>query len=353
MTARSRASPSATSGGASSQRVCGSRSQPRSPTTAAPAKPISRVVVTSASQRKSCADLAPRTRAFPSDRPSRVPSRSRVSSAVAPATSGASHRGGTRSGSVGPYRDSAGRSILKRKLVGDRRSRHGRRGDGGKPDPEGDRGREPPRPAAVRAEDPARDAEAGEERRAEDREHPRVGSLERGKEGLEALFHELADEARERRQEDDHRRHAEPRDRPERHAAPRRRGPGDRRDRDTERRERRDPYQEVGRAPGPIAGDQQDRDDRPQHGDADGKEAELEQADSHGGQSSEGAAGRRRARCRRVGGGPRRRRRHGRQRRACGPGQGRTSTRATLSPVPDWRRSTPCDPRSASRPRSP
>ena len=101
--ARGRATrPPTVAGGTGAQRVPVCRVHARFQRATAPWRPTSRVVVTSASQRKLSPVRAPRTRAIPSERPSTVPPRSSVRLAEAPAASAPSHRGGRRAGSVGP-----------------------------------------------------------------------------------------------------------------------------------------------------------------------------------------------------------------------------------------------------------
>ena len=131
-------------------------------------------------------------------------------------------------------------------------------------------------------------AEAREEARADQREQPRVGRLERWHQGLRAERLELVEDEPDRRQQHEQRRHREGDDQRMGGLAAGERRPDDARHGDAERQQHRDADDDVERSAGPVREQDQGSRQRPRAHEREAEQPQPETSNPHGAESNDG-----------------------------------------------------------------
>ena len=175
-----------------------------------------------------------------------------------------------------------GRPAAQRQLVDQRDGAE----QGARRQDHGDRdqpAREQPAPAERAATKPtAGDPEPREHRRREQRDHPRIGRLERRQERLRPAADELRDDARDRGDQQQDGREPQPRGGRERPVAPRDRRPAHRHERDQDRPDGGQADDEVDGSARAVADEHQAEHHEPQDHEDHGQDPQLDRPHAHG-----------------------------------------------------------------------
>ncbi len=218
----------------------------------------------------------------PVRRSSMEPSRRRSRRADCARGEGPVARGRLERGVSRPEAGGDGRPAVQGQLVDERdgaeqRARRQHHGDRDQP------AREQPAPAKRAAPEPAAgDPEAREHRRGEQRDRPRIRSLERWQERLRAASDQLRDDARDRGDQEQDRREPEPRGGRKGPVASRHGWPPHRHERDQDRTDGCQADGEVDRSARAVADQHQAEHDEPQDHEDDGQDSQLDGSHAHG-----------------------------------------------------------------------